>query len=392
MRGVSNVLNYWRHVTANKALVGGLFAIAAITIGTALLQQQAFAQTAACSDNDIIRCGVTSGEDFKNKMNQNTAGDLPAVYGRYGITADEVAAKAVEGNAYQDGTIRVNGRIVATDVTSLGRNKKSYSSDVAIGNKTYYESASQDVFKSDALAVLVVMDSNNQFKYAIIKECGNPAKGTPVVNEPPTKSQPPEKEPKPQTKPLYKCVSLKAIRVDEGTDDVERTYRFKATYTAANGATFQSADFDFDGNPASQNSVEPNSSDENSVTSEQVTYDTPGKKNISAALTFDVNGQTETISGEECAVSITIEKPADVTVCRDDKIVTIPENERLESDLPKDSEQCQPVPPVKERPDLPSTGPAEVITGALGFGSLAGAGYYFRTSRRNLLDSVFNTK
>lgn len=44
---------------------------------------------------------------------------------------------------------------------------------------------------------------------------------------------------------------------------------------------------------------------------------------------------------------------------------------------------------TKETPaELPSTGPAELVASTIGLGSLAGAGYYFRDSRRKLAEAL----
>lgn len=405
MRGVPNILNYWRHLTASKLLVTGLFALAVTVSGGALLYQQQAARAASCSNNDIIRCGVSSPEDFEQKVSQNESGDLPEVYAHYGIDADEVTTQAVEGTAYRDGTIEVDGRVVATDVTSLGRSEKSYSSPVTIDGKTYHESASQDVFLEDSLEVLVVMDSNNQFEYAIIKGCGNPAEGNPTsAPEPKPKPKP---EPKPQVEePIYECTSLDAIRLDETDDDSQRTYQFEANYQADNGASLEYADFDFNNGEAEENVI-PEDVDAGSVASQEVTYTEAGEYSVQATLVFDVNGELQTVSDEACEITIDIPQPEEVTVCNPEtgEIITVPETDASQYD-DEDSLDCQPCPynedipessseciaPDETPPEVPSTGAAQVVGGALGVGSLAGAGYYFRISRRNLFDSVFNIK
>lgn len=375
MRGANNMLNYWRHVTGNKVLLASLFAIAAVIVGAAaMLYQNNPAEAATGRANDIVRGGVVSGQDFRTKVNQNASGDLPAIMNHYGINKDVMATKAVEGRAYKDGTLKVNGKVVLTNAWSIGRNKQSFSSEVKIGSKTYHASRNQDIFQSDGLAVLVYME-NGVFKYGVIKSCGNPIWG---------KTTPPPKPPKP---PVYDCVDLRKIRLeDEENAENEHAYQFELTYKVENGAALDSVEFDF-GNGETQTLEDTRGT---TVTSDTVVYDEPGTYDITTVLNFTVNSKPKMVSSENCTESVVVPKPKEIVVCREGEIITIPEDEKLETDLPEDSEECQPKPPEKEQPpEIPSTGPAEVISGIVGASSIAGAGYYLRSSRRNLLDSIF---
>lgn len=388
MQKTSNAFNYWRHLTSSKLLISSLFVLAVTISVGALLYQHQTVLAASCSDNDIIRCGVSNASDLRDKMNANQAGDLQAIYAHYGIEASEVASQAVEGTAYRDGTIRVNNKVVATNASSLGRSQKSYSNPITISGNTYHESASGDVFNSDALEVLVVMDGDNRFQYAVIKECGNPAKATPVEQPreptpPPAKSEPKE-EPK---SAVFECRNIRAIRVDENDDDSERTYQFAVRYRADNNAELRDVDFNF-GDQGTQNGVSANADSNTTITSENVTFNTPGEKNISATLHFNVDGRVRDVSGEDCATTINIPKPNDVKVCRHGEIITVPENERRNDDLSQSSNECKTGTGDGVQATLPSTGPGEVIGSAVGIGSMAGAGYYLRASRRNLLGSI----
>lgn len=98
---------------------------------------------------------------------------------------------------------------------------------------------------------------------------------------------------------------------------------------------------------------------------------------------------TPTIPGtdpDDCDdATVNVPKPSDVRVCdpaTGDNNKLVPESEK-DKYLPVDSPECQPK-------ALPETGPAEMISGIAGMGSLAGAGYYWRASRRDMIRSILN--
>lgn len=388
-----NVLNYFRHLTSSKLLVAILFVIAlTVTSAGAIVYSSINANAASCTANDIIRCGVTNGTDFKSKYYQNEAGDLYDIYLHYDIDPTHVQRRGVEGTINRDGTIKVGNRTVATDAKSLGRSQKSYSTPVTISGKTYHESRSQDVLAQSSLPVLVVMDENDRFQYAIIKDCANPATGKPtpppakpvaVTPEPPVRETP--------TRPQqarYSCTGIDAIRVDDGgAGSGERTYRFEVTYVAEN-AELRDVTFEIKGHE--DQVVEP-TDDSDTISTTEVTFDTPGSKYVRAILHFDVNGQIKDRTSNKCAMRVQIPAEDEITICRDGNIITIPESQRRDDDKPEGSADCnEPVTtPVstKSEPGLPSTGPAEAIGGTLGVAGIIGGALYLRNSRRRLIDS-----
>lgn len=86
--------------------------------------------------------------------------------------------------------------------------------------------------------------------------------------------------------------------------------------------------------------------------------------------------------------STTLDKCRDVTVCDAETgdIVTISKdkaNQNPDRYVDQTSDKCKDTPEVPE--EIPSTGPAEIISGVMGLGSLAGAGSMYLRSRRTLL-------
>lgn len=395
MRRARSVLSYLQHLTTSKPLMGGLLVVALILSGGALLQRQTAVDAATCRDNDIIRCGITSGEDLQNKVNQNESGDLPAIMEHYNINIDAVSKEAVDGTAYKDGTIKVDGRTVATDVWSVGRSEQSFSNPVTIDGATYHESKNSDILQSDGLPVLVMMDRGS-FQYATIKSCGNPAWGK-ATSEPepvatvaaastPVRTAASRQDSQPT---VYTCTDIRAIRLDDN-DAGKRVYQFEITFRAEGGAMLRDARFEFE-DAETQRGLVPESQGDNTITSNEVVFDSPGSKNARAVLRFDVDGRSRSISDPECATTVRIPGEGEIVVCRNGETVIIDQEERRESDLDEDAGECQDAPapsPSELQTDntaaIPNTGPAGVIGGALGLGSLVGAGYYFYASRRDV--------
>ena len=138
---------------------------------------------------------------------------------------------------------------------------------------------------SDGLATMVALDAQGNFKYAIIKACGNPIYATPV--EPP---KPPE-PPKPT--PTYSCTSLTKL-------DVSNTQkRFNAVGAAAGGATITGYTFDFgDGTQQTGGATIDH------------TYAKPGTYTAKVTVNVTVDGVAKTATSPACQTSVTIPAPA----------------------------------------------------------------------------------
>jgi hypothetical protein len=134
-----------------------------------------------CTPNAVIHCGAINTDELKSRYSQ--AG-VAAIYSYYGISANDIkniGSTAVAGTAYKDGSIKLNStvKVVATGSTSAGRQPISGSTRKSFGGVTFYDTPSTKAFRSNALVVYVVME-NDQFKFAIVPNCGNPMRATPV--------------------------------------------------------------------------------------------------------------------------------------------------------------------------------------------------------------------
>ncbi len=132
-----------------------------------------------CSANAVLNCGALTTSEVQQKFSQSGAA---TIYNYYGIDSTDVANlsnTAVAGVTNKDGTVTVNGKIVATGASSTGRQVINGSHAVTYGGMTFYETSNQAAFRSNSINVFVVM-KDGVFDFAIIGACGNPVKATPT--------------------------------------------------------------------------------------------------------------------------------------------------------------------------------------------------------------------
>lgn len=442
MRGLRNIINHFRYIKANNTLVIAFFALGLFAFGALGLSQYTGAKADIvrdCDDNAIMRCGAADANEFRTKYDQNAPGDLPAIYGHYWIPRD---IQVVQGQSFKDNTVRVNGRIVADNAQSIGRQQKPGDHAISIGGKTYWEGPNSSAFAGDGLPTLVALDADGNFKYAIIQGCGNPIYARPV-------------NPPPKETPKYTCDSLNVqdisntqkrltvaatasggaqivgykIDFGDGTSQettnasIEHTYK-PGNYTAVATVKFKvgnetklvtspacSKPFTVKTNAAVDcTALTVVSAGENKYTftiqktqtegtvykgatmdygdgsSDKITgttathqYAKAGNFTITATLSFDVDGAVKTAT---CTAKVTMD------VCPTNP--SLPANSPdcapcpYDSTLPKNSPKC--VPPVT--PEMPKTGPGDMLMGGVGIGSMIISASLYLGSRRDLLASL----
>jgi uncharacterized repeat protein (TIGR01451 family) len=169
------------------SLLAGVGLVAAAIIPTATVS----AQSRDCDDNAILRCGAYSVSEIHKKMEQHK--DAEKIYNYYGIAKDDLK-NTVNGTVHKNGNVVVDGKVVATDARSSGRQDIPGPGSIYIKSINVYEQPTQVSFRKDSLPAFVRM-KDGMFQYAVIKSCGNPVKAKPVV---------PPKEEKPPVKPVEK--------------------------------------------------------------------------------------------------------------------------------------------------------------------------------------------
>lgn len=172
--------------------LGVVFTILALLVQSfALIHPPESANAAGyreCDDDTIIRCGAESVSELQQKYNQNTPGDLHAIYNSYGVTSAMIAGGNVKiGYAMKNGDVIVGNKVVGTNNLSLGRKNFSGSHPRVIAGRTYYESPSQTIFLSNSITIYAFMRADGTFIAGIMLACGNPVSAKPL---PPVKPAP----------------------------------------------------------------------------------------------------------------------------------------------------------------------------------------------------------
>lgn len=244
-----------------------------------------------CNGNSVIRCGAYGQSELNTRMNNGENPDAKGAFAHFGIPTD--LSQAVQGTVKKNGTVVVNGKVVATNVKSMGR--QNYTSDskaLKIGKTTFYTRSVTNSLDHD-LAAYVFFDGNGMFKGAIMKACGNPAWGDKV-------------------KPSYQC---KALTVSKKS---RTEFTFSASHAESHATLVKTTYVVTDGNgKVVQNS-----------TSNKFKTSKPGTYTVKAVLTYNVNGVIKTVTGD-CIKKFTVAPEPTIKVCdlKAGKIITIKESE-----------------------------------------------------------------
>ncbi len=196
---IKNILRRMNEASPKQLVVASVFAVAlasAVSLGLATRQQTHAATIRECSSNSIDYkdinggCGAADAAEYIRDVRTNSPADLQVLAANFQPNFnlqpsqyDDFAAHAVQGTAYKDGHVVVNGQTVLTDGWSIGRGKKSYSWNLSVphDNTTYYASHSQDVFAVNSIPVMVYFANDGTVQFIAMNPCGNLMGGTKVV-------------------------------------------------------------------------------------------------------------------------------------------------------------------------------------------------------------------
>lgn len=127
-----------------------------------------------CDNNAVLRCGAYSMQEVRDKTPVNNSAS--SLFGRFGVNINDNAV--VNGRVCKDNNVYVgnSNTPIARGAITAGRQN--------IGNSTpwgvFFERPPSVSFNSNCLDAFVKLDGNGQFKWAIIKACGNPVRALPV--------------------------------------------------------------------------------------------------------------------------------------------------------------------------------------------------------------------
>jgi len=322
-----------------------------------------------CDSNAIMRCGA----ETKDELNSKTKGDVVSIYSYYGISKADFGS-LVEGTVYKDGRITVGNKVVATGAVSTGRQVIGNNSrKVNAGGVTIYERPTSTSFKRSSIAAFVKM-KNGRFQYAIIKSCGNPTKGNPTP-------VPPTPAPAKPKIAINKEVSKAVVNVNE-----EFTY----TISVRNSGTVNITNAGIkDVAPANVEFVPNSGTAGTTITKSVFTTETgPLKVGEVKKYTFKARFPKYVANAAVNKACVLTAQPNPVGDC--DTATNKPKQPPVVPETPVTPETPetpeQPITPAAVIEELPSTGPAQVLVGAMGLSaSTYGVTSYFR-SRRSLKD------
>lgn len=310
----------------------------------------AFAAEARDFDSNAIIFGgaLTKGE-LKDKVSNGTGKnfqsgkELTGLFTTLGMDPEMFDdSNFRDGTVHKNGNVVVNGKVVAQNVKSMGRQNMSGSTkDNRFPYPVYWRNTSVS-FRSESLSAFVFMNDDGTMAFAVIKSCGNPVKGVGVK--------------KPVEKKFQ--VEIKKFNDKDGNGVKDSNEEFLAGWT-----------FKVTGPNGFSKVVVTNST--GSVVLKDLK---PGEYNITEVLQSgwtSTTGLTKTVQLKKNEIELFGNKKKEVS-----PVVKVIEKEK-------------PVEVVKvvEKPveTLPTTGPTKAVLGSVGTFALAGSIWKYRKAKKALL-------
>lgn len=141
---------------------------------------QNVSSTRDCDNNAVVECGALTTTELRNKYNNDSS--VRTIFRHFGISSNDVMrmhSAATVGTVTNSGRVMVDGKTVATNAMTAGRQNMGGSRAVTSDGVTFYERPPSVSFASTSLSAFIVMN-NGQFDFAVLTSCGNPVTATPV--------------------------------------------------------------------------------------------------------------------------------------------------------------------------------------------------------------------
>ena len=271
-------------------------ALLAILVGGATIFN-ASALVGDCDSNAIVYCGgfKEGGSSTANQtyLNENISkrhgpANVGKIMGHYGIDTGRIASLPV-GEVRQDGAIWLNGKKVATNAKTTGRQQLSGVQNTRVdlgGGVVIYERSPSRSIPGGGAKAWVKLDGNGKFLYAVSRSCGNPTTGTPTYTPPPP--------PPPAPTGAVKCDAL-------AVEKLSRTkFKFTVKGSKSGAAKLTGYLINFGDGGAG------GSATTNTTASYTHEYKKTGNFKIQAGTAGELNGKKIGDGGPSCAASVEI--------------------------------------------------------------------------------------
>lgn len=291
-----------------------------------------------CDTVAIIRCGAFSVGGLREKASRD---DVPRVYKAFGIEQNELNG-FVDGIVWRDGRVTVDGKVVATNAMTAGRNYGG----TPIPNTNGAGKYSTSKFVTEGQTAFVKM-VNGTFDFAVIKSCGNPVSATPQT--------PPEPEPV-----MIKVCDLKTWKI----------------------ITIEKSKFDADKHTKNLEKCQP---------IKVCLLETKEIIKIKKGE-FDKTKHSKDLNDCKTPVTpVTPQSPIKVCELATKNIIEIKPTEFDSAKHSKDLNDCKEAEETVQTPaTIADTGPEALLGGIFGSSALGYGGYSYLQSRRHLLSKFLN--
>lgn len=163
-------------------------AMLVVGVSAFVLPASAMSLPTSCNDatNEVIWCGAATPSqliaDYNHGTSHNSAASIENIYSYFHITPSDInnmMSTAVSGVVTKSGDVLVNGKVVAKDAITAGREMISGSFKAIHQGTVFYVRPPSVSFIPNSLNAFVVM-KDGSFEFAILSSCGNPVGAVPV--------------------------------------------------------------------------------------------------------------------------------------------------------------------------------------------------------------------
>lgn len=177
----------FKNIFKKKYKTLSVIAILAVSLFGLAIPAVKASQPRDYDNNSVIYGGAYSVSELRSDITNGTGKphqsgtDLKRLFSHIGMGLEHLTESKLEnGYVYKNGNVTVNGKVVATNVKSMGRNRTAHSVQVSGISYPIYWRPTSDSFVSGSIPAFVYMNYDGTMAFAVIKSCGNPVRGVGV--------------------------------------------------------------------------------------------------------------------------------------------------------------------------------------------------------------------